>query len=191
MAAPEASRTFHASQAVQISDLIALKFVDQRFGTAVPRVLKVTEPDGPSTDGGLKARQSILLAPEDPSSAQAAIVCGFLDVSRRSAELRPFAVVSQQHQQRYGGNIDITKGEYERCIHDLHEFLRAQAIDSRVAVTAATRSPSMVPRRSLPPTSAVDDATQRTTMALVAVLAFLLGFAACYLLVRIGAFSHG
>ena len=49
----------------------------------------------------------------------------------------------------------------------------------------------MVPRRSLPPTSAVDDATQRTTMALVAVLAFLLGFAACYLLVRIGAFSHG
>ncbi len=193
MAAPEASRTFHASQAVQISDLIALKFTDQRFGTGVPRVLKVTEPDGPSTDGGLKARQSILLVAEDPEAhpSAAAIVCGFIDVSRRSAELRPFSAVSQQHQARYGGNIDIGKGEYERCVHDLHEFLRAQAFDSWVAVTAATRA-SSIPRRSLPPApSGIDEVTERTTLALVSVLSFLIGFALCYVLVRLGAFGAG
>src|SRR5687768_14401573 len=94
-------RTMHADQAVHLADLVSLKFSSIRYGTTSKRVLKVMEPDGPSTDGGRKARQSIVLAPEE-GDEKGTIVCGWLDVFRRVAELKSYPVVSQTHQERYG-----------------------------------------------------------------------------------------
>ena len=178
----EPSRTFHANQAVQISDLVALKFSEHRFGTSTPRVLRVTEPDGPSTDGGLKARQSIILVPEGAETSAGAVLCGFIDVSRRTAELRPYVTVSQQHQSRFGAPLDLSKLEYERAIHELHEFLRSQAIDSRVQLAPGNR-------RSQPPSAAPSASTPAEfPMPLVSVgaVCFVLGFLLCYALFASG-----
>lgn len=135
----EASRTYHANQAIQLSELLAIKFAHQTFGTSLRRVVKVTEPDGPSTDGGRKARQAIVLAAEDNSSND--IVSGFVDVARRSAELRSYAVVGQQYQARHHVPVDLTKGEYDRFLADLLDFLKMQGIDTRVSNAVPRSSP--------------------------------------------------
>lgn len=190
MASVEPSRTFHANQAVQISDLVSLKFGDQTFGTAQRRVLRVTEPDGPSTDGGLKARQSIILVPEGAETSAGAVLCGFIDVSRRSAELRPYATVSQQHQSRFGAPLDISKLEYERCIQEVHEFLRTQAIDSRIQLAPNGR-------RSQPPAPAAasmvssqalqrDEGGSPMPLVMVGAVCFVVGFLLCYVLFAAG-----
>lgn len=182
---PEPSRTFHANQAVMLSDLIRIKFSDRRYGTTTPRQLRITEPDGPSTEGGLKARQSVVLVPEGQESNQNAIVCGWLDVSRRTAELRSYPQISQQHQARYGGAPDLSRGEYERCVQELHEFLRSQAIDSRVSVAPGRKSQPPAPAASRAP------GADRGLILSVALLSFVLGFAACWFLVAARVIGSG
>lgn len=146
----DASRTYHANQAVQLSELLLIKFSNQRFGTTTRRVMRVTEPDGPSTDGGLKARQTIVLAPEDDESG-ANLICGFVDSSRRTAELRSFIVVSQQYQARYNEDVDISRGEYDRFLQDLMEFLKMQGIDTRLTNTGPGRATSRASVPAQPP----------------------------------------
>ena len=58
---PEASRTFHASQALELSELVNMRFARLRYGSADPMVVRMREPDGPSTDAGRKARHPLLL----------------------------------------------------------------------------------------------------------------------------------
>ncbi len=187
MASLEPSRTFHANQAVQISDLVSIKFAEQRFGTSQPRVLRVTEPDGPSTDGGLKARQSVILVPEGAETSAGAVICGFIDVSRRSAELRPYAAVSQQHQSRFGAPLDISKLEYERCLTELHEFLRSQAIDSRIQLApGGRRSQPPMPATQQASSPAPDPATFPMQMVAVGGVCFVVGFLLCYALFAAG-----
>ncbi|MCC7385170.1 MAG: hypothetical protein IT384_25205 [Deltaproteobacteria bacterium] len=175
---PEPSRTYHANQAMMLSDLIGIKFAEARFGTSTPRVIKVVEPDGPSTDGGIKARQSIIMVADGQDTTAGAIVCGWLDVARRTAELRSYVQISQQYQQRYGTPADLSKGEYERAIQELHEFLKAQGIDTRVAVGA---------RRSVTPLPAAPPAPPpELQLIVVGGVAFVAGFLVCYILVVAG-----
>lgn len=168
-----------------LSDLIGIKFAESRFGTTKPRVLRVTEPDGPSTDGGLKARQSLLLVPEGSDTTASSIVVGWIDTSKRSAELRSYQAISQAYQARYGSQPDLSRGEYERCVQELHEFFRAQAIDSRVAVAPG--------RRSQPPTLSGETPapSDRTLSIIVSALSFVLGFVLCYILFRAGVLGAG
>src|SRR5262245_45155356 len=120
---PEESRTVHASQAAHVSDLINLKFATKTFGTEVKRYLRATEPDGPSTDGGRKARQALMLITKDEMAHGGGTVCGFIDVTSFSAELRTYAVVSSHFTQRYGKPFDVSKGEYDRMQEQLEGYL--------------------------------------------------------------------
>src|SRR5262245_56968094 len=125
-------RTHHADQAVHLADLVSLKFAAQRFGKQRKRYVRVMEPDGPSTDGGRKARQSIVLLPED-GELGGAIVCGWLDVFRHVAELKSYAIVSQNFQDRYGMAVDLSKAEYQRMLDTMLDFVRGLKIDARMA----------------------------------------------------------
>lgn len=125
------SRTYHANQAVHLSDLINLKFSPERYGTSNPRYVRVSEPDGPSTDGGLKARQAVLLcAQKDPEDR--GILCGHVGIRNKDAELRSFAYVKHQYEARYRREIDITRSEYNRFIDELQAFLVTQGYRSSV-----------------------------------------------------------
>jgi hypothetical protein len=175
---PEPSRTYHANQAIQVSDLIGVKFADQRFGTEPPRVVRVSEPDGPSTDGGRKARQPILLVPEKGDGNT--VLFGFLDVVKRSCELRSHAVLSQQYQQRYGAALDLSKGEYERLTTELTEFLKAQAFEVRFSSATPQRAASTAanPAHPVRPESSAGV----VTVLLAIGIGCVVGFAICYLI---------
>lgn len=178
MSPVDPSRTQHANQAVHLSDLLTLKFARERFGTEVPRYLKVTEPDGPSTDGGRKARQAILLCPQQ-DDLSTNMVCGFIDVASRYAELRNYAVVKAHFERRHRRPVDITRGEYNRMLDLVRAFLDAQSYKTRVTTTRPARTSSQTtvgPTPGLPPS--------RNTLALA--LSFLLGFLFCYLLAGLG-----
>ena len=168
----EASRTFHASQAIEISDLVGIKFSGQKFGTTTPRLIKVSEPDGPSTDGGRKARQNILLVPETGDAGT--VVFGWLDSAQKKAELKGYVFLSQSYQQRYGSTLDLSKGEYDRLLQEMQDFLKGQMIDTRVAQAAPARSSS----RSGPPPAAKTGTIPLWTL----VLGLIVGLGAGYLL---------
>ena len=175
----EQSRTFHANQAVHLSDLINLKFSPERYGTENPRFVRVSEPDGPSTDGGLKARQAVLLCSQrDPEDR--GLLCGHLGVRNKDAELRSFAYVKNQFEARYKREIDITRSEYNRFIEQLQVFLTTQGY--RSSVVNVPRGGSFA-RALGEPAGAI--APQRNALSwLAVVLAFGFGFLTCYLLIR-------
>lgn len=131
MSSADMSRTHFASQAIELSKLLALRFSDDQFGTAPPRRVDVTTPDGPSTDGGRKARQSIVLRPSHgPGDA---IICGYIDPARRTAELKTFVVLEREHQARYRTPADISRGEYDRFINQARSFLDDQGIETHLS----------------------------------------------------------
>jgi hypothetical protein len=178
------SRTHHADQAVHLTDLVRLKFVNQRFGTLRKRVVRLMSPDGPSTDGGRKARQSIVLMPED-GELGGAIVCGWLDVFRRVAELKTFHIVAAAFQDRYGMSIDISKTEYQRMLDMMLEFLRGLQIDARMAI--AQRGRTIINDRPAPtPLPAIIKRPETSERLALIAGGALLGFSVCYALFALG-----
>jgi hypothetical protein len=86
-----------------------------------PYRLRIDEPDGPSTAGGLHARQPISLVANLESIP--AVVCGWVDVSKKEAQLRSYGVVARRHKSRYVDALEITEEEYERFLNELVETL--------------------------------------------------------------------
>lgn len=123
-------RTVHAQEAFEFGDVFGYKFGGLTFGNTPPRKLKLNEPEM-STGGGRKARQSIVLFPENGDSGRA-LVCGWLDVPRRVAELRSYNLLSQQHEARYGESIDLLREDYDRAIEELKSFFRIQKLSTTV-----------------------------------------------------------
>ncbi len=179
--AADPRRTFHANQAVHLSDLINLRFSPERFGTANPRFIRVTEPDGPSTDGGRKARQAIMLcAQSDPDDR--GIVCGHIAIKLKQAELRSYAYVKHQFETRFKRDIDISRGEYNRLLDLLQNFLRGQEYTS--SIMNSPRSGSFIQPAGVPAGAARTAAPQAKGTGLALVLSFAFGFVTCYLLMR-------
>lgn len=137
--------TFHASQAVMIGELLKVKFANETYGDGIRRRLHIADPDGPSTDGGRKARQAITLESEDRQGGR--IVAGFLDVNRRTAEIRSFVAVAQQYQARHKLPIDLPRGHYEEFITELSNFLKSQSINVTLTDAAPQQATPQLPGR--------------------------------------------
>ena len=178
------SRTRHANQAVHLSDLLTLKFARERFGTEVPRYLRVTEPDGPSTDGGRKARQAILLCPQQ-EGLSSNLVCGFIDVVNHHAELRSFAIVKDQFERRHSRSVDISRGEYNRMLDLVQSFLDGQSYETRVMASVPKGTSSAHQPSGERGTGTIDSKAEGAG-ATPLLLSFSLGFLICYLLTRLG-----
>lgn len=173
-------RTYHANQAVHLSDLINLRFSTERYGTVNPRFIKVTEPDGPSTDGGRKARQAIMLCAQgDPDDR--GIVSGHISIKPPHADLRSYAYVKSQYEARYKRDIDISRNEYNRLLDQLQDYLRAQGYNTSVLNTP--RGGSFVQPPPAPPPKS---RSVGLGVPLALVLSFGFGFLTCFLLFRYG-----
>ena len=185
---PEESRTHHASQAAQVSDLINLKFAVKTFGTETKRYLRATEPDGPSTDGGRKARQHLMLQTKDEMAHGGGLVCGFVDVTAFVAEVRNYAVVSSHFTQRFQKPFDVSKSEYDRMLEMLDSFLKQQGFQTRTATTP--RRPSSSGHNApIRPTSTPRNAPAKNEVPLQVlpiVAAAIGGFLLCLVLVKLG-----
>lgn len=172
-------RTYHANQALELSELVNMRFARIRYGTTDPRLVRMREPDGPSTDAGRKARQPLVLqrSPNDDSG----LVFGFVDLFKRTADIRGYPLLRQQHEQRYGTPLGLSSVEYGRLVDDLRGFLSSHAIDVRLV--NASRSPTQ--------TSGATPSSNRAASPVPAVasipvfpmlLSAAIGFALCYVL---------
>jgi hypothetical protein len=113
-------RTAFSNKAAMVADLVKATFARRSYGMA-PYRLRIDEPDGPSTAGGLHARQPISLVSNLESAP--AVVCGWVDVAKKEAQLRSYAVVVRRHKARYTNELDITEEEYDRFLNELVETL--------------------------------------------------------------------
>lgn len=132
-----------AQQALEVSDLLNMRFSGMPVGQEPKKRLLVNAPDGPSTDGGKKARQSITIGPADATSA-AALMCGWIDVAQKKAEFRSYRVVAAQSEQRYHRAFDVTEPEYEGLLREAQSLLGFQGFEIVVhdEMPAQTASPT-------------------------------------------------
>jgi hypothetical protein len=142
-------RTQFANRAFVISELVNVKFRNQRFTGAVTRIVKVEPPATESTGGGKMARETITLVPESDRVEGNSIVVGFLDVGKSSAELRPYDMLEERHRQRFGSlPFDLDRVQYNAFIDEMQRFLVEEgmtvqtAVESESAPTATQRTAS-------------------------------------------------
>jgi hypothetical protein len=173
-------RTYHANQALELSELVNLRFARARYGSEERRLVRMREPDGPSTDAGRKARQPLVLIRE--AEEEASLVFGFVDLFKRTADLRSHVVVKTQYEQRYRAPFAMTRTEYDRMLEDVRAFLREQAIDTRIA---SPSRPSAGVSGVMPAAAPAATASTRPRGPpwLALLLSMAIGFVLCYLLV--------
>jgi hypothetical protein len=102
----EELRTTFSNKAAMVADLVKATFARRSYGAA-PYRLRIDEPDGPSTAGGLHARQPISLVSNLDSAP--AVVCGWVDVAKKEAQLRSYGVVVRRHQGRNADAMEKTE----------------------------------------------------------------------------------
>ncbi len=140
-------RTNFSKQALMIADLVRERFAGKSYGSAFYR-LRIDEPDGPSTAGGLHARQSLTLEPRMDSAP--AIVCGWVDVSLQDAQLRSYEMMVRHHE---GRAFPLSAEIYGRFLDDLMNTLYEGGIRIMIVVPdddEAPPAPASVPERRRP-----------------------------------------
>ena len=113
--------TMTAREGLDAAELVNAAFGRKTIGAVTPRHVEVVAPDGPSTAGGKRARQTIRLVPA--SGEGAPVMCGFLDVARKVVELRSYRSVAQQYHERFGASFDVTDDEYTALCKELEATL--------------------------------------------------------------------
>lgn len=101
------------------------------------RVLKVTEPLGPSSGGGELARQSLVLA-----TRTEAPVCGWVDFIALVAELRDWDTTRQASEGRYRTTFDVTENEYRVFLRNTQEVLTELGVRSQVVGNSDNYAPT-------------------------------------------------
>lgn len=157
----DVARTVHAQQAMEITDLFSYKFGALRFGHKTPRRLKLTEPDGPSTAGGLQARQPMVL--QTDSEPPQTLAFGWVDSAQRTAEAKSLVALDTLHRQRFQRPLDLEADEHQRLLDELRGFLKIQKIELHEAV--APPPPAPLPRPSAPAPAAGDGMNAATLAA--------------------------
>jgi hypothetical protein len=133
--------TMTAREGLDAAELVNAAFGRKTVGKQTPRRVEVIAPDGPSTAGGKRARQTIRLVPAAGDGSP--VMCGFLDVAQKVVELRSFETLVQQYEARFGAACDISQDEYAGLCRDLQmtlsPFRYSFAYESETHATAAPR----------------------------------------------------
>lgn len=127
----EALRTRVANQAASLAEAVTDGFEDFHLGAA-DYVVELSVPQGPSTGGGVQARQNLQLVPR--RRGYPAILIGTVDPVRGTAELRTFEHVAILFELRYRKPLEITGDEYD-------ELLRKADVVLNLARIKATHAP--------------------------------------------------
>lgn len=124
-AVPAAQRghiyTMTAQEGLDVAELVNAAFGSKTIGALTPRRVEVVAPDGPSTAGGKRARQTIRLVPANGDGHP--VMCGYLDPARKVVELRSHRSVLQQYEERFAKRFDVTETEYAALCEELESTL--------------------------------------------------------------------
>lgn len=152
----EALRTRVANQAASLAETVTQGFDDFRMGAADYRV-ELTTPEGPSTAGGVQARQHLRLVPR--RKGYPVVVAGTVDPVTSTAEIRTFDHVALLHELRFDKPLEITSEEYD-------DFLRKTDVVLNLARVRGTRVG--------PPPEAIAHQRARRKISLPMLFVFLL-----------------
>ncbi|WP_254614819.1 hypothetical protein [Myxococcus sp. CA056] len=127
-----ALRTMFANHSALLAEQLRDALAKKMYGRGPHRVLRIDDPEGPSTAGGKLARQSISLVPRKGSGPS--VVCGWVDVSKREAQLRSFEGVAKRYESHHGEPLELAPEEYERFLHDVEDVLVKAVMKVRLIV---------------------------------------------------------
>lgn len=114
--------TMTAREGLDVAEMVNAAFKAKKpIGKRTPYRLEIVEPDGPSTSGGKRARQTIRLVATGGGNGP--VMCGYLDVAQKIAELRTHDAVSEQYEERFRDKFDVTHEEYAALMRDLQATL--------------------------------------------------------------------
>ncbi|MEP7124342.1 MAG: hypothetical protein ABJE95_25665 [Byssovorax sp.] len=123
-----------------MADLFEERFAAGLDGPVMFRIHLAT-PDGPSTGGGKQVVQPIKLVPADGGPT---IVIGVANTVKQTAELRSYALLTEQYAERYkGAVVPIHVGAYTQLLVDFTSFFHAMNLS--VTTVNAARSVRQVP----------------------------------------------
>jgi hypothetical protein len=163
-----ALRTMFANHSALLAEELRRALASKMYGRGPHRVLRIDEPEGPSTAGGKLARQAISLVPRKGNSPS--LMCGWVDVSKREAQLRNFEGVARRYESHHGEPLEMRADEYERFLADVEDVLTKAVIKVRIIVQEEQAAV-----RVAPPVSARQKGVPMFWVATLAVLAFVLG----------------
>ncbi|WP_375744688.1 hypothetical protein NR800_07665 [Corallococcus interemptor] len=169
-------RTMFATHSALLAERLKAELQHKIYGRSPHRILRVDEPEGPSTAGGKQARQAISLV--DRKGTAPALVAGWVDVAKGQASLRNHEAVAKRFEFQHGTPLELAPEEYEKFLTDVDEVLRTAAIQVRI----------LVPDESAPTRATVGQQAPRATgvamrwVMLLVIVAFLLGLGAGSLL---------
>lgn len=163
-----ALRTTFANHSALLAEELRAALSKKMYGRGPHRVFRIDEPEGPSTAGGKLARQSISLVPRKGTAPS--LICGWVDVAKREAQLRNFEAVAKRYEAHHGEPLEMRADEYERFLADVEEVLTRAVIKVRVMVPeeapgARVVAPAVARRKGVP----------GVWVVLIAALAFALG----------------
>jgi len=168
--------TMTAREGLDAAELVNAAFGPKTIGKQTPRRVEVIAPDGPSTAGGKRARQTIRLVPAAGDGSP--VMCGFLDVAQKVVELRSYETLVQQYEARFGSACDIAQDEYAGLCRDLQmtlsPFRYSFAYESETHATAAPRVVAKLTNSD----RASDAADARARALMIAVAVFMVTIAA-------------
>ncbi|MHA7631477.1 hypothetical protein [Corallococcus sp. M7] len=173
-------RTMFATHSALLAERLKAELQHKIYGRSPHRILRVDEPEGPSTAGGKQARQAISLV--DRKGTAPALVAGWVDVAKGQASLRNHEAVARRYEFQHGTPLELVPEEYEKFLTDVDEVLRTAAIQVRI----------LVPDESAPTRATVGQQAPRSTgvavrwVMLLVIMAFLLGLGAGATLLRGG-----
>lgn len=131
----QARYTHVAAKAVSLVELFEERFSAGLDGPVLFRI-QLASPEGGSTGGGKQVVQPIKLVPADGGPT---IVIGAANTIKETAELRSYALLSEQYAQRFkGAPIPINAGAYKQLLADFTGFF--QALNLSVRTVDANRS---------------------------------------------------
>jgi hypothetical protein len=141
----QARYTHVAAKAVTLADLFEERFAAGLDGPVMFRI-HLASPDGPSTGGGKQVVQPIKLVPADGGPT---IVIGVANTVKKTAELRSYALLTQQYAQRYkGAAVPIHVGAYTQLLVDFTSFFQAMSLSVTTVEASRSVRPSAAPKPS-------------------------------------------
>lgn len=112
---------------------------------------ELTAPEGPSTGGGVQARQVIRLVSSKPGAPT--LVVGSANQHGGVAELRSFDYVDAVHRERFGNPVELDRRDYDQFLQMSRNFFDTYRLTTTVVAPppelakAPVASPARAPVR--------------------------------------------
>jgi len=128
---PEDMMTAVAKRMFTLAEMFGKKLKEVRVTSDVQLKAVMMPPDVASTDGGRKAREPIALVPVTDDK-RLPLICGFVDVAKKTAELRTFRLIERQHQAR-GQPLAVELKSYVAFLQSAEAFLLGEGLKVTMA----------------------------------------------------------